>query len=220
ALNVQRGLDSAPPSLSQQWFALGLSSQLRPDSLLATRLLGEPLVLYRDSAQRVVCLKDVCPHRSAPLSMGTVEEGTLRCFYHGWGFGAGGECTDVPTQRQGSGDKEGKGGRLRGFCAGGYPVVEEDGLIWVWRGESERSSLPSRPERAGEIAFTCDTTLDFACEWHQLVEKSLDSPHLYWLNDGWIPPLAAFGFIQGRPSPQWKSTVPEHSLHSHPRDQL
>lgn len=40
---------------------------------------------------------DVCPHRSAPLSMGTVENGKVVCFYHGWSFGKDSSCTDIPT---------------------------------------------------------------------------------------------------------------------------
>ena len=36
---------------------------------------------------QAVCVRDSCPHRSAPLSMGDMKDGTLRCFYHGWGFG-------------------------------------------------------------------------------------------------------------------------------------
>ena len=40
----------------------------------------------------LVALADVCPHRSAPLSMGFVENNELVCQYHGWRFGESGSC--------------------------------------------------------------------------------------------------------------------------------
>ena len=113
------------PSLDDAWYAVGYSWQVSgydsaveavmnktpegsfstktdKDGIMkpyATRLWNEPLVVYRDSDGELVCVTDVCPHRSAPLSMGTVENGELKCFYHGWSFGKEGECTDIPTQR-------------------------------------------------------------------------------------------------------------------------
>ena len=79
----------------------------------ATRLWNEPLVVYRDTSDRLVCVTDVCPHRSAPLSMGTVEDGRLTCFYHGWAFGEGGKCEDVPTQRSNPNGNEEAMGKFR-----------------------------------------------------------------------------------------------------------
>ena len=54
-------------------FAVAYSEQLQADRIFATRLWGEPLVLYRDAQGEPVCVRDVCPHRSAPLSMGDVQ---------------------------------------------------------------------------------------------------------------------------------------------------
>ena len=62
------------------------------------------MVIYRDNEDNLVAVADACPHRAAPLSMGRVgEDGSLRCFYHGWAFGKGGVRTDDPN----SFDKEG-----------------------------------------------------------------------------------------------------------------
>ncbi len=64
----------------------------------STRLWGEPLVIYRDSNGDLVSMTDVCPHRSAPLSMGTIENDELVCMYHGWRFGEKGECVGAYIQ--------------------------------------------------------------------------------------------------------------------------
>ncbi len=41
--------------------------------------------------------RDVCPHRRAPLSAGTVVDGVLTCPYHGWSYDGAGRCVNVPA---------------------------------------------------------------------------------------------------------------------------
>ena len=172
---VSPPLPSAPSPTStfnNTWYAVGLSEQIAGDRLLGTRLWGEPMVVYRDAAGEATCVRDLCPHRSAPLSMGELEDGVLRCFYHGWAFGAKGECVDVPTVK----DKKG-GAFAQLACAQGYSVAERDGLLWVWRGETlaaDAAKLPSPP--AAEPTVAVDTVLDYEADWASVVEGLLDAP--------------------------------------------
>jgi vanillate O-demethylase monooxygenase subunit len=65
-------------------------------------LLGAPWVLWRDGSGHVAALEDRCPHRRAPLSLGSVVDGTLQCSYHGWRFGGDGGCVDIPALGEGA----------------------------------------------------------------------------------------------------------------------
>mmetsp|Transcript_16891 Transcript_16891/g.31489 ORF Transcript_16891/g.31489 Transcript_16891/m.31489 type:complete len:504 (+) Transcript_16891:88-1599(+) len=162
------------PSLNNTWYAVGYSEQLQDDKLFATRLFGEPLVLYRDSEGNAVCVRDVCPHRAAPFSMGDVKDGVLRCFYHGWGFGENGKCVSVPTM---PGTK--RKPNLSKICAKACAVVEKDELLWVWRGNvltADITKLPSPLPIERELAI--NTVLDYDVDWPYLVENSLEVSHL------------------------------------------
>jgi len=110
AAALAESLSEAPAEVSfnNSWYAVGFAHELSSEEPFATRLWGEPVVLYRDADGEPVCVRDVCPHRSAPLSMGEMQDGVLRCFYHGWGFGAKGACVNVPT-----------GSATAGVCATG-----------------------------------------------------------------------------------------------------
>ena len=48
--------------------------------------------------------------------------------------------------------------------------------------------------REGEKTLYVDTALDYNVDWAYIVENNLDSPHIYWLHDGSIPPLESLGF--------------------------
>ncbi len=174
---------TAPPSFNNTWYALAYSEQVGTDLPFGTRLFGEPLVLYRDAQRQPVCVTDVCPHRSAPLSMGEMENGMLRCFYHGWGFGSGGKCVDIPTASGSTGMSS-----AGAFTCTTYAVAEHEGMLWVWRGNplaADVRKLPRHP--AHETTFTVDTTLDYGVDWSAVVEDNLQTSRHSWMSDGSKP---------------------------------
>lgn len=68
-------------------------------------ILGMKLVLYRGDDGQVHCLRDSCPHRSAPLSDGSITKidghNCLVCPYHGWAIDGKGTIQDVPSEERG-----------------------------------------------------------------------------------------------------------------------
>lgn len=88
------------------------------------RLLGVDLVLWRTLAGDVVAAPDRCPHREAPLRLGAVRDGCLVCPYHGWTFGDGGRCVEIPSSGP---------GRAVPPAAHLAPLQVEEryGLVWV-----------------------------------------------------------------------------------------
>ena len=47
------------------------------------KILGEDIVIFRDSESRPGQIANACPHRGATLILGPNEEFSIRCFYHG-----------------------------------------------------------------------------------------------------------------------------------------
>lgn len=71
--------------MRRYWQPVALVDELPPGGApLPVSLLGENLVLFRDDQGRVGLLGLHCSHRGADLSYGRVEDGGLRCIYHGW----------------------------------------------------------------------------------------------------------------------------------------
>ena len=59
-------------------------------------LLGEPIVIWRDSAGAPHALRDLCVHRGTALSLGRVVGDRLMCPYHGWQYRTDGVCALIP----------------------------------------------------------------------------------------------------------------------------
>ncbi len=92
--------------LRRYWQPVALSEELPPGGApIPLRILGEDLVLFRDDEGRPGLLGLHCSHRGADLSYARVEDGGLRCIYHGWLFDIKGHCLDQPGE-QGGGEQK------------------------------------------------------------------------------------------------------------------
>src|ERR1700751_510381 len=84
------------------WHPVALSDELPPGGApIPVRILGEELVLFRDEQGRPGLLGLYCAHRCADLSYGRIENGGLRCLYHGWVFGNHGPLLGQPGEPAG-----------------------------------------------------------------------------------------------------------------------
>jgi phenylpropionate dioxygenase-like ring-hydroxylating dioxygenase large terminal subunit len=99
------------------------------------RLLGEDLVLYRDEQGRPGLLGIHCSHRGADLSYGRLEDGGLRCIYHGWLYDLNGRCLEMPGEPAGTTFHE----KIQHSA---YPCVERAGVIFAYMGPGEPPLLP------------------------------------------------------------------------------
>lgn len=124
--------------LPDAWWFAALSDELRPGEIRRQELLGEPVLLGRTRSGQAFALRDICPHRAAPLSAGRlVPDGgaeAVECPYHGWRFRTDGVCSAIPSLVSGQ-DFEIDRVRVRS-----YPLRETQGLIWVHVGGDARSA--------------------------------------------------------------------------------
>jgi phenylpropionate dioxygenase-like ring-hydroxylating dioxygenase large terminal subunit len=144
------------------------------------RLLGENLVMFRDTNGRMGALAEACPHRGASLYFGRNEECGLRCVYHGWKFDVDGACMDLPTEHD-----EVKQANFRGnIKATAYKCREVNHMIWVYLGsrkepppipEFEVNTLPSDQVAPPSIMME-------EANYLQNLEGDLDTAHLDWLH--------------------------------------
>lgn len=117
--------------MRRYWHPICTSAELpSPDcDPLRTRLLGESFVVFRDTEGRVGVLDELCMHRGASLALARVEEGGIRCLYHGWKFATDGRILETPNHADPRYRE-----RLR---APSYPVHESAGLVWTYIGPAE-----------------------------------------------------------------------------------
>ncbi|MDB6001602.1 MAG: Phthalate 4,5-dioxygenase [Rhizobacter sp.] len=165
------------------WHPVCTSEQLpRPDcDPLRVRLLGEDFVAFRDSAGRVGVFDELCMHRGASLALGRVEEGGLRCLFHGWKFSVDGTVLDTPNQPDPKYRERMK--------APAYSVREEGGLVWAYIGPKDRQPEFSRfAFMDAEPQHRVVLRVNVNCNYLQLLEGGEDSSHVGVLHSNMARP--------------------------------
>ena len=140
------------------------------------RLLGEDLVAFCDSEDKLAILDAYCPHRRAHLYFGRNEECGIRCVYHGWKFDVSGQCVDMPSEPPESDFKE----RVQTTS---YPVATLGGVVWIYMGPSDlKPELPDFEWARLSAARTVMSKRVQQCNWAQAVEGGIDSSHISYLH--------------------------------------
>ena len=177
---------TAAPQVEQEfnsrncWYPVTFSQDLPHDRPYGFSLYDEPLVLFRNSQGDLVCLQDLCPHRAAKLSDGQIIDGKIECLYHGWQFGSGGECSHIPQLTKDAKIPE-------RACIKSYPVVECQGMVWIWAGEAQDAReelIPTLADLDRAEFVTADKMHEYPCDQFRVIENLLDPAHLEILHDG------------------------------------
>lgn len=139
------------------------------------KILGEDLVVFRDEQARYAALARRCAHRGADLSYGRLEDGGLRCAYHGWLYDFEGNCIEQPAEP----DSSTFVGKVKQTA---YPCIEHHGIIYVYMGPGAPPLLPAfdwnlAPE---DHVFVFKAHQD--ANWLQANEGEIDPAHLSYLH--------------------------------------
>ena len=162
--------------LRRYWQPAALGEELpKGGAPLKVKILGEELVLFRDDQDRPGLIGIHCSHRGTDLSYGRIEDGGLRCLYHGWLYDVCGRVIDQPGEPGGGANK----GAIRHLA---YPCREAGGVVFTYMGPGEPPLLPdyefltAAPEKRTVVkAF-------YQCNYLQANEGNIDPVHLSFLH--------------------------------------
>ena len=154
--------------LKNAWYVACMSEEI-DDKPLGRKVCGESIVFYRGPEGKAAALDDFCPHRGAPLSLGSVVEGKLVCGYHGLEMGCDGKTVAMPGQR------------VRGFPPiRAYPVVERYGFVWVWPGDAPQADPgklhPLEWAESPEWAYG-GGLFHVNCDYRLMIDNLMDLTH-------------------------------------------
>ncbi|MGH7904991.1 MAG: Rieske 2Fe-2S domain-containing protein [Candidatus Binataceae bacterium] len=156
------------------WYVAAFGGEVsnRP---LARRILGEDLVLFRQSNGAVSALEDRCCHRGMPLSLGEMNGDLIRCNYHGLEYDWTGKCVSIPGQKTIP-----SAARVRS-----YPIRECGRAIWIWMGDPDKadeSAIPAFPWFDDPGWAWKSKPFPINCNYEMLNDNLLDLSHLAYVH--------------------------------------
>lgn len=163
--------------LRTAWYMAGWAAELG-ETGFAREICGRRIYFYRREQGDPAAILDRCPHRFAPLSLGTREGDMLVCPYHGLGFGPDGKCVRNPFSE-----------RIPAAATiPTFAVREQDGIIWMWGGEpaeADPSLIPDFsfvPDAPGWRTIRGYTLMNANYEYG--TDNLLDLSHIEFVHKG------------------------------------
>jgi vanillate O-demethylase monooxygenase subunit len=163
------------------WYMIGASADFPAEKLTGHVVAKKPIVAWRTKHGQVVAYDDRCAHKRFPLSKGRLmKDGTLECAYHGLRYDMTGKCVMIPSHPTGPISPQ--------AVVRPFPIIEQDGLVWLWPGDVEVSET-RKPPRLPEVGSNDWKTeivgpMEVPANYLLLIENLLDITHFYPLHDG------------------------------------
>jgi phenylpropionate dioxygenase-like ring-hydroxylating dioxygenase large terminal subunit len=162
--------------LRRYWQPVALTVEFDgPRPVRPVTILGERLVAFRNEDGSYGLIDRHCPHRGADLCYGRLEDGGLRCPFHGWKFGTDGQCQETPAEPEESTLAQ----RIRTTA---YPCIARNGIVFAYLGEGEAPSLPEIDCLTAPEAYTFAFKGLIESNWLQALEVGIDPAHASFLH--------------------------------------
>lgn len=159
----------------KRWYCAAWADELS-EQLLARKILDRPVLLFREESGTARAIINLCSHKLAPLHLGKLVDSTVECGYHGLRFNGDGKCVYNPQDPK----------RIPANASiASFPVVERDGIIWIWMGEpaeADESLIISFAYLEAPDRRTVRRHIYLRGNYLLLVENLMDLGHAYYLH--------------------------------------
>ncbi|MFM2422786.1 MAG: hypothetical protein RL291_1316, partial [Pseudomonadota bacterium] len=106
---------------------------------------------------------------------GRLENGGLRCAFHGWLFDVEGKCLETPAEPPSS-------KLCQGIRQPAYPVAEKNGILFAYLGSGAPPAFPELDCFIAPDSYTFAFKGLIECNWLQALEVGIDPAHASFLH--------------------------------------
>ncbi|GAB3200673.1 Rieske 2Fe-2S domain-containing protein [Nocardioides hungaricus] len=183
-------------SYATGWYQIAYSAEIAPGQSIPLRYFDTELACYRDAHGDLHLSDAFCPHLGAHLGHGgVVEDGGIRCPFHGWKWDHEGRNCDIPYSRP----------KQMGLQIKQWPVHEVNGVAFMWFDPAgEEPTWEPDPlvwEQPDETSDYWPIHPDTSHSWRRVkfipqvvTENSCDAAHFRYVHGAdEVPELVDFG---------------------------
>jgi len=157
------------------WYCAAWSEEVS-DQLLGRKILNEPILIFRDRGGIARAIRDFCPHKLAPLSLGRHLGDRVECPYHGLQFDGSGRCVHNP---------HGNGVTPRSADIRAFPLVERDTILWIWMGVpalADPVKIPDCSYITSTKRRTVKNLFEVAGNYRLSIDNLMDLGHVFFVH--------------------------------------
>ncbi len=165
--------------LTNAWYIAAWDAEV-DRAPLARTICGVPMLFYRTLDRTVIAMRDACPHRLLPLSLGIREGDSIRCKYHGLKLGPDGRAEEMPVRTDSVNPA---------ICVETYITHERHRFVWIWVGEGAKADPALIPDLwpCSAMGWTFDGGYcRIESDYRLMIDNLMDLTHETYVHAGSI----------------------------------
>ena len=108
--------------LLKDWYVICRKDEIDENKILLKYVFDQEIIIWKKK-ERIMAWENLCIHRGSRLSLGSINNGILKCAYHGWEYNQDAQCVKIPSQPDIKIPKK--------ACVKSYKVIEKMNMVWI-----------------------------------------------------------------------------------------
>lgn len=108
--------------LLKDWYVICRKDEIDENKILLKYVFDQEIIIWKKK-ERIMAWENLCIHRGSRLSLGSINNGILKCAYHGWEYNQDAQCVKIPSQPDIKIPKK--------ACVKSYKVIEKMNIVWI-----------------------------------------------------------------------------------------
>jgi len=108
--------------LLKDWYVICRKDEIEENKILLKYVFDQEIIIWKKK-ERIMAWENLCIHRGSRLSLGSINNGILKCAYHGWEYNQDAQCVKIPSQPDIKIPKK--------ACVKSYKVIEKMNIVWI-----------------------------------------------------------------------------------------
>lgn len=165
--------------IKNNWYAVLNSNSVKKSQVVGAKRLNKKLAFFRDSKGMIHCVMDVCAHRGASLSLGSVSDDCIKCPFHGIKYSGDGKCEVIPSEGISSKKDYSR------FNLVHFHVRELNDIIYLWYGDGEPTKEINYFSEIENMEYS-ELVDNWNVHYSRIIENQLDVSHLPFVHHNTI----------------------------------
>jgi len=108
--------------LLKDWYVICRKDEIEENKILLKYVFDQEIIIWKKK-ERIMAWENLCIHRGSRLSLGSINNGILKCAYHGWEYNQDAQCVKIPSQPDIKIPKK--------ACVKSYKIIEKMNMVWI-----------------------------------------------------------------------------------------
>ena len=160
--------------LFKDWYVVCRIDEIEANKILLKSIFDQEIIIWRKN-KKIMAWENLCIHRGSRLSLGSIENGILKCAYHGWEYDESAQCTKIPSQTDIRIPKK--------ACVKNYKVIEKMGLLWINISENKNKFIDIKEFEDNNFKYAASGPYFMNASAPRIMENFLDVAHFPFVHE-------------------------------------